>query len=201
MDFGEVGVVVRVAGELVAPAGDEAVDLFLEDAVLAGRFEVAEDRVRLIDDPQAAATQLEAHVDVVVVQREGGVEAADGFVVALADEDAGSGHGGVVADEQVAVPVAGVVAGGGVEVVQRDAVDEGHAGMLEAAIFEEQLCPDRADFRPLAEFEHRLDPVRRLDFGVVVEEDDVFAGRLLRSEIHLHGEVERLGEWNADDAE
>ena len=129
------------------------------------------------DDAPAAGDHSKAVIHVVVIQRKTLVEAADGSEHVGASHQAGAGDGADVAGDEKAVEVAGVVAAVRVEGMGRPAAQDGDAGVLKAAAGEEQLRSDRADVRLLRELQQSFQPVRRDDFHVVVEEQQVVASR------------------------
>ena len=131
--------------------------------------------MRRADDAPAAGDRPQAVIDVVVIQRKALVEAADGAEHVRAGHQTGARDGADVAGNEEAVEIAGVVAAVGVERVSRPAAQHGDAGVLESAAGEEQLRPDRADFRLLRELQHPLQPIRRNDLHVVVEKQQMLS--------------------------
>ena len=79
-----------------------------------------------------------------------------------------------------------VVRMAGVAAVEHD------SGVLDAAVTESEQCADGSDAVDAREGDEHLDPVRRDDLGVVVQEQEVLAVALDDTQVDLAREVERL---------
>lgn len=141
----QIWVVVGVAREAGLPFAVEGLELGAVGAGFADGFVVVEDRVGGADDSLAEFEELEAIVDVVVVEGEFFGEAGDFQVVFGAGHHTGAGDGGPVSDDLGAVEISGVVGGLAVEGVAGVAVEKNHAGVLLGVVWEEEFCADSAD--------------------------------------------------------
>ena len=156
-----------------------------------GRALVVDDRGgRLVDDLEPALADGEAEVGVLVVGgRVALVEAAELVPDGARDEQAGAGAVVDRADEVEArvgrVAAAPVVPAG--RVGEDDA-----AGLLQPAVGVDELRADGADAGAPCDVEQRLEPAG-LRLGVVVEQHQLRAGRVLRREVVAADEAEVLG--------
>ena len=147
---------------------------------------------RTHDIIKPAADGPEAQVDVVVGDGKCLVEAAEGIEFRSLDHQAGTGHGDPVVFQQVAHEISGGVRRLLQEGMHRSVCQVQNAGMLhQVRTGIEQLRSHRADMRKLGVAGHALQPVRRQQFRVVIQEQQRVALCLGRPQIAQFGVVER----------
>jgi hypothetical protein len=119
------------------PPGQQRALLPLFDLRAAARgLEVTHHKIGVIDNAPAVGAKLQAVVDVVVVDREGGAEAAEPLEQLVPGHHAGAGDGQQVAGDLEAVGVSGGIAGPAVVGMAGQSAFETDAAVLEPSVFE-----------------------------------------------------------------
>src|SRR6516225_6330275 len=94
-------------------------------------------------------------------------------------------HSTNVSDQEVAGPIAHVLASIRVEGMAWVAVEKHDANVLDSAVREKQFDAHRSNFRLLGILQHAFNPIRSDDLGVIIEEEQVIAFGLGGAQVHL----------------
>ena len=137
--------------------------------------------------------RAQAEVQVVVDDLVGFLKTAERLKDTAPHQHAGAGHGDDIALRQRQAEIARLVGRGKAERVARDAPrGKEHARVLHLAAGIQQLRPHHRHLRPLRVLEQCVQPVRLGHLDIVVQEQQVLAGRGLHAAVVEMRPVERV---------